>query len=504
MVKVSTAAEHFFSRGTAQILSTPADTCDVADGRAAGSEYMDTMSTTTAANTTAAAADASATAAADIPATTTPETGARAESDVSAVLDGLEIVLQPIVDVSTGTLFAMEALSRFRHAPGVPVHDVFAQAHEAGYGYTLETACLRAAMRRRGDLPPGVRLSVNVSPDVVHHPAVAKCWAEDLDGVIVEVTEHKSSNAAALRDQLSWLRLRGAEIAVDDVSTGYAGLLRLAAMRPNLVKIDRSVVAGVHDSAAQSAVLEALVTFSHRIGASLIGEGVETLDDLTALAEFDVDYGQGWAVGKPSIAAGPISHRVAATCQQTRRLILQRQTSGGGMAASAHAMHTVTSVLSNATGIAEIHAAVAQAARELDIDNIGVSIVDADQRLREITSSGEIIDPTSYPLAQYPATQSVLETGNTVEIHLDDPHADPGEKQVLEKLGHASLLMIPFVVGGQPVGILEFSHRSHRRWTSHDIAHGRGLAAHLGHAFLRVGDRIADREQRPAVAARHR
>jgi len=429
------------------------------------------------------AAPSTATAAA-----TAASSAPRPEVDVTAVLDGLEIVFQPIVDVATGGLFAMEALARFRHAPGMPVDQVFAQAHEAGFGYTLETACVRAAMARRGELPAGVRLSVNVSPDVVHHPAVAKCWTEDLEGVIIEITEHKSSNQIALRDQLSWLRLRGAQIAVDDVSTGYAGLLRLASMRPNIVKIDRSVVAGVHDSAAQSAVLEALVTFSHRIGAAVIGEGVETLDDLTALAEFDVDYGQGWAVGKPATSAGPISHRVMATCQQARKHILQRHTTGGPMASSAQAMHAVTSVLSNATGVAEIHAAVAQAARELGVDVIGVSVLGADRQLREITSSGAEIDPTVYPLAEYPTTEAVLQTGNTMEIHVDDPHADAAERRTLERLGHASLLMIPFTVDGQPVGVLEFAHRSHRRWTSHDIAHGRGLAAHLGTAFLRIGD----------------
>jgi EAL domain-containing protein (putative c-di-GMP-specific phosphodiesterase class I) len=431
----------------------------------------------------AASAAAQATVSAAVPASTP-----RPEVDVTAVLDGLEIVFQPIVDVSTGGLFAMEALARFRHAPGMPVDQVFAQAHEAGFGYTLETACVRAAMARRGELPAGVRLSVNVSPDVVHHPAVAKCWTEDLEGVIIEITEHKSSNQIALRDQLSWLRLRGAQIAVDDVSTGYAGLLRLASMRPNIVKIDRSVVAGVHDSAAQSAVLEALVTFSHRIGAAVIGEGVETLDDLTALAEFDVDFGQGWAVGKPATSAGPISHRVMATCQQARKHILQRHTTGGPMASSAQAMHAVTSVLSNATGVAEIHGAVARAARELGVDVIGVSVLGTDRQLREITSSGAEIDPTVYPLSEYPTTEAVLQTGNTMEIHVDDPHADASERRTLQRLGQASLLMIPFTVDGQPIGVLEFAHRTHRRWTSHDIAHGRGLAAHLGNAFLRIGD----------------
>lgn len=409
-------------------------------------------------------------------------TAALSATDPTTVMDGVEIVLQPIIDLATGGVSAVEALARFAHAPTVPVEDVFAQAHAQGFGSALETACLRAALRRRADLPGGVKLSVNVSPDVVHHPSIAKCWTGDLDGVIIEVTERAASSPAALRDQLSWLRLRGAEIAVDDVSTGYAGLLRLASMRPDLVKIDHSVVAGVRDSVAQTAVLEALVTFSHRIGASVIGEGVETLDDLAAISDFDVDFGQGFALGRPGPMLGPVNSRVVAACQQNRERVLQRDSVGQ------LGMYAVTSVVSNARCVAELHAAVSQAAAELGIDVIGVSVCDEDNQLREITSSGDAIDPRCYPLADYPATQHALTTRNTVEVHVDDPNADAGEKLILERLGRASLLMIPLVVDDQAVGVVEFSHRTHRRWTSYDIAHGRGLATHLGRAFLHIRD----------------
>ena len=84
--------------------------------------------------------------------------------DVTAVLGGLTVHLQPIVDLATGVPFAMEALSRFRHAPGRPVEEIFASAHEAGFGYLLEAASLRAALGRRDELPAGVRLAVNVEP----------------------------------------------------------------------------------------------------------------------------------------------------------------------------------------------------------------------------------------------------------------------------------------------------------------------------------------------------
>lgn len=409
-----------------------------------------------------------------------------AAMDVSTLLDGLDIVLQPVVEIATGTVVAVEALARFSHAGDLPVEEVIARAHNAGFGYALEAACLRAALARRSDLPDGVRLAINLSPDVLHHPAIARSWDADLDGVIVEVTESEASSPGALHDHFTHLRVRGAQIAVDDVGTGYAGLLRLASVRPDYVKIDRTVVTGVRDSAAQRSVLEALVTFAHRMDATVIGEGVETLDDLIALAEFDVDQGQGWAIGRPSHALQPISRLVVATCQQTRSYLLQRRAGTSVATAYTHGMHAATSALTAATGLAELRAAAAQATAEIGIDAIGVSVLGRDGYLREILSTDTTLDSTEYALSDFPATQMVLQTGNTVEVHLSDPDADGAEAQIMRHNGHASLLMIPITISDQPIGVLEFTHRTHRRWTTHDIANGRGLAAHLAQALRRI------------------
>lgn len=404
-------------------------------------------------------------------------------------LGSIEIVLQPIVELTTGTTHAMEALTRFTHAPKAPAESIFAQAYADGYGPALETACLRAALARRADLPPGVRLAVNLSPDVVQDSAGSDLWTDDrddLEGVIIEVTEHAASDPADLREQFAELRLRGAAIAVDDVGTGYAGLLRLATMHPDFVKIDRTIVTGARDSASQQAVLEALVTFAHGIGASTIGEGVESLEDLVVLAEFDVDFAQGWAIGKPASAPKPASKLVAATCRRTRRQVLQRRVSSGGAAAATYGMHAATSALSEASGLSEVNDAVALAALELGIDVVGVSLLEPEATLREIATSNREIDPFEYRVADYPATRQVLETGNTIEAHLTDPTTDSNERRLMSTFGYASLLMIPIDVDGQAVGLLEFAHRSPRRWTSQDIAHGRGLARHLSHALPRI------------------
>jgi GAF domain-containing protein len=273
---------------------------------------------------------------------------------------------------------------------------------------------------------------------------------------------------------------------VDDVGSGYAGLLRLATLHPDFVKLDRTIVSGARNSEAQRAVVETLVAFSHRIEAEVVGEGVETLDDLAMLVQFDVDYGQGWAIGRPAPAVEPIRPEVVAVCQRARAELLQRHGAIAAVAASTHSMHAVTGALGRATEVAALHVATAQAAAELGVDVIAMSVLDEDGVLREITSTGDPIDTRAYAIADYPATRGVIDSGTPVEVHVTDVDADPAERALLTRMGQSSLLIVPLAVGDQRIGVLEFVQRSHRRWTSTEIAHARGLSIHLGNALLRI------------------
>ncbi len=406
--------------------------------------------------------------------------------NLAELIDAVTVDLQPIVDLATATPLAWEALARFANGHNQPVDSILLAAHRAGYGVALEAACVRAALARRDDMPAGVAIAINVSPDALHHPVITEIWPQDMAGLIIEVTEHWASRPAALVDQFTRLRRRGAALAVDDVGTGYAGLLRLAGLRPDFVKVDRSVVSGVRGNDAQVAVLEALVTLSHRMGAAVIAEGVEDLDEIAPLGDFDVDFVQGYAIGRPRPAVEPIASQVVTACHQARERVLQRRDGRSAAASNTGAMHRVTSVLANATGLADVHQAAAQAAKELRVDMVGVSVADGAGTLREISAGGSMIDTTPYQLGDYPATRDVLTKGQTVEVHVSDLDADPAERRLLVELGHASLLMIPLTVDGRAIGVLEFAHRTHRRWTAQDVAHARGLAAHLGNALARI------------------
>ncbi|HEY2273388.1 MAG TPA: EAL domain-containing protein [Jatrophihabitantaceae bacterium] len=407
------------------------------------------------------------------------------ELDPISVFGAPRIRTQPIISVPTGDVLAVEALSRFDDTDGANTEDIFEAAHATGYGAALEAASLHAALRLRPHLPEGMLLSVNVSPNVLPYLDAAQFWPDEMQGVIVEITEQDSESPFELGEHLTDLRERGAAIAIDDVTTGYAGLLRLAHMQPDYVKVDRQVVDGLRNSPAQAAVLEALVTFSHRLGAAVIGEGVEDLDDLDALGEFDVDYAQGYAIGRPSTELEPIDPAVVAVCRSGRQRLL-RGVSSVRHAGSTRDVYAVTAALASAGHRNDISAAISATSTEIGVDVIGVSIVTG-MSVREIASTDDALDPNVYSLLDYPATLAVLDGAGAVEIQVDDPNSDPAERSLMQSLGHASLLLVPVYDGTRTIGVLEFAHKTSRRWSTQDIAHAQGLAGHLSPVLHRLG-----------------
>lgn len=402
-------------------------------------------------------------------------------------LAGARVVFQPIVSVATGSLVAVEALTRFTRSTEADPEDVFDRAHEAGFGPELEALSVRAALARRDALPPGTLVSVNLSPEGLRSLAFARFWPDDLTGVIIEMTEQDAPESHEVAAGLAALRERGAAIAIDDVGSGYAGLLRVADLRPDYVKVDRRVVAGLADSTARTAVLEALVTLSHRMGAAVIGEGVEDIVDLYALAEHDVDYAQGFAIGRPSWPPEPVAEHVVRACRAARDRVLNGPGAAGLAAARTRDVYAVTAALSRAGDRSDLRAAIVAAADELGVDIIGVSIIGPDDAMREIAATGEDVDRTPYRLTGYPATVAALRSGSALEIQLDDPRGDSAEQEVLRSFGHASLLLVPVFVDDEPIGAVEVAHRTARRWSAADIAYAHGLASHLGPVLLRSG-----------------
>ena len=210
------------------------------------------------------------------------------------------IVFQPIVDVATGAIRGAEALSRFSCAPLRP-DQWFAEAHRHGMGVELELAVLTAAIDQVGDLPDDAYLALNVSPAAAVDDRLSSVLRGcALDRVVLEITEHAEiDDYAELRQRLQRLREDGVRLAADDVGAGFASFAHVLELRPDLLKIDRSIMRGIDGDPARRSLVEAIVGLASRIDATVVAEGVETRAELGVVAALDVTAVQGYVIARP-------------------------------------------------------------------------------------------------------------------------------------------------------------------------------------------------------------
>ncbi len=232
--------------------------------------------------------------------------------------DVVRPVFQPIVALASGEPVGYEALARFAGKPGLPPSWWFSQAHRFGLGAPLEADTLRRALAARGR-PEGSFLSINLSPSALASADVREQLPADLSGIVIEITEEEHVlDVDALQRHLEPLRERGARIAVDDAGEGYAGLQQVMHMRADVIKLDRALIADVHNDPAKIALIGSLVHFGRSTGASICAEGIETLDELRVLIHLGVWAGQGWALGRPGEPWPRVNAEAARLCRELR------------------------------------------------------------------------------------------------------------------------------------------------------------------------------------------
>ena len=211
------------------------------------------------------------------------------------------IVVQPIVDLHDGTVVAYEALSRFGNlAP----QGVFHLAAEDGWADILEARAISAALA----LPdrPEVPLHVNASAAAMRSSRFWHLIPADLAGIVVEISEqYDPADLTELCSAVAQLRSRGAQIATDDLGSGSYELLRLAAMRPDVVKIDRSLVDGCAGDVGRQAVIRGGLEFTRSLGSRLCAEGASDVHDLEQLRALGVRFAQCFLLAEPADPWGP-------------------------------------------------------------------------------------------------------------------------------------------------------------------------------------------------------
>ena len=230
---------------------------------------------------------------------------------INAMLEAraFDMVFQPIFRLDAGTLASVEALCRFRCVPYASPDVWFGQAKVAGIQPDLEIAVIEAALAELPDLPCGVRMSVNASPDTVATGRLRALFERfGPDRITLEITEHeRAADLSHLCQSLDAIRARGTLVAIDDVGAGYSGLHQILKLRPDILKLDMSLVSEIDRDPARRALAAALVSFAAGTGARLTAEGIERVEERDVLRSLGIDYGQGWLFGRPGPMAAALS-----------------------------------------------------------------------------------------------------------------------------------------------------------------------------------------------------
>lgn len=235
----------------------------------------------------------------------------RAAEHLSARLAGLiharaiAIAYQPIVDLSNGDVLGYEALSRFPATPDRGPAEWFEDARRIERGADLELLAIELAISGLGALPPHAYLSLNVSP----HTVIGGALARRLDGaplerLVLEITEHVPiGEYPAIMAALAGLRRAGLRLAIDDTGSGYASFRHILQLRPDIIKLDQSLIGGIDQDPGRRALAAALAGFAKDTGCDVVAEGVETEGQLAVLRGLRIKAGQGYLLGRPALPA---------------------------------------------------------------------------------------------------------------------------------------------------------------------------------------------------------
>ncbi|AZN42428.1 EAL domain-containing protein [Paenibacillus albus] len=228
----------------------------------------------------------------------------------------IQPVYQPIISLQCGTdaAYGYEALTRVptqRWFDGpLPLFDF---AAEEGLTYSVDRLARERAIECSTGLAAGQKLFINITAQIMHDPTftpgqtllLLEQYGLSPHHVVFEITERSSiEDFASAKKLLEHYRSQGYQIAIDDAGAGYSSLQSIVELKPDYIKIDRSLISGIHQDDMKGHLVHTFTELAAQMNISLVAEGIEEEAELTFVKELGVQYAQGYLLGRPRPTIG--------------------------------------------------------------------------------------------------------------------------------------------------------------------------------------------------------
>lgn len=234
--------------------------------------------------------------------------------DISALVNtgSVEAYVQPLYSISKRNICGYEALARGINADGhlIPPQILFDDARKKGLLDELNKLCIKKAIEAYPIISQSHRhcfLSINFETSLIESAQRdlddLQTWVRQYNilpqSIVIEILESQASSMDVLEAFVAMAREHGFLIALDDFGSGYSNLDRISMIQPEILKLDRSLIHQVHKHFYKQEIVKSLVALSHKFGAQVIAEGVESEDEAIMCLELGADILQGYLFSRP-------------------------------------------------------------------------------------------------------------------------------------------------------------------------------------------------------------
>ena len=241
-------------------------------------------------------------------------TETKVKTELEDIIEGKQIktVFQPIISLRDGSVLGYEALTRITCNSKIKNPDeLFAQAALEDRLWELEQLCRTTALESAHKFlfpPYDAKLFLNVNPSTMHDKKFKAGFTKNFlqnykitpDNVIFEITERNRVNdVEGFQESIDHYKNQKYQIAIDDAGAGYSGLNLISDIHPDYIKLDMKLIRNINSDNLKYALVRGMAELSRASDIPLIAEGIETSEELNALINLGIQYGQGYYIQRP-------------------------------------------------------------------------------------------------------------------------------------------------------------------------------------------------------------